>query len=332
MRSALTIGLAALVVAAAAPAQAEDWPASVQGLKVVVPPARGKPAWGSTRISKAVQKHMKDALGELVSPTAFAKAQKKLKLKGKARYSDANLAKAGQAAGAQWVLDLEITKQKWLYTATARLINTETGQEQMNFRSQYYKPTKESADRGFRIAKRTVEKLDTLTREGPLPVIGPIASGQRPSNDPRPLPPPGDIGPEDVGEPPPPEDPLAQRLDGALPPDDGPPPPLEPGGGRPGLRGRPQRGGAPGGGGPGGHRVPPARQRQPVRRGGGGPAPPARGDPTHPERRGRNPGCGHHGRPGARAREPARSGPGRHRQWPAGAGLLAPGHPLLRRG
>jgi hypothetical protein len=217
---------AGLVAVAAPPAQAEEWPASVKGLKVVVPAARGSKAWGSDRITNAVRKHMKEGLGELVNPAAFTKAQQKLKLKGKARNTDENLAKAGQAAGAQWVLDLEITKQKWLYTATARLINTETGQEQMNFRSQYYKPAQEGADRGLRIAKRTVEKLDTLTREGPLPVIGPLAGG-RPGKDPKPLPPPGDLGPEDVGTPPP-ADPLAERLDGALPPEDGPPPPPPP--------------------------------------------------------------------------------------------------------
>ncbi len=210
MRRFFVLGLA-LMLAAPAVASAQDWPTSVRGLKVVIPTARAKRSYGRKVITASVRKTMAAGLGELISPSALKKAQRKLKLRGSKRFSDKNLAKAGRAAGAQWVLDIKVTKKKWLYTATARLINTETGAEQMNFRSQFYKPRKEGKDRGFRIAKRTIEKLDTLTREGPLPALA-GGTQDRPTKDPMAVAPPADLTKDDVGTPPP-ADPLAQRLD-----------------------------------------------------------------------------------------------------------------------
>ncbi len=214
MRRSVVLALA-LACAAPTSAVAEDaWPASVRGLKIVVPTARARRSHGRDRVTKAVRKRMTEALGELVSAKSFSRAQKKLKLRGSARYKDAALAKAGREVGAQWVLDLQISKKKWLYTATARLVNCETGEEQMNFRSQFYKPKQEGRDRGQRIAKRTIEKLDVLTREGPLPAIASKGETDRPGRDPTPTGPPPDLTKDDVGTPPPPPaDPLAQRLD-----------------------------------------------------------------------------------------------------------------------
>lgn len=217
MRSLMALALA-LALGAPSVAEAEEWPASVKGLKVVVPRARGKRAWGRDRVTKAVRKTMKSALGELVSPKALSKAQRKLRLKGSKRYTDKNLARAGREAGAQWVLDVRITKKKWLYTATARLINTETGEEQMNFRSQFYKPSKEGRDRGDRIGKRTVQKLDTLTREGPLPSLKPDDADRPRPGDPVAVAPPTDFSKDDVGTPPP----APPRPDTPRPPDDEP--------------------------------------------------------------------------------------------------------------
>lgn len=60
--------------------------------------------------------------------------------------------------------------------ANAQLINTETGEIQMDFKSGYYKPKEEAADRGERIARTTLEKLATLTSGG----IGAIATAPPP--------------------------------------------------------------------------------------------------------------------------------------------------------
>lgn len=226
MRRSVVLVLA-LVLGTPAVASAEEWPASVRGLKVVVPKARAKKAYGRDAATKAIRKTMAEALGGLVSEADLNKAQKKLKLRGRAALKDENLARAGRQAGAQWVLDVEISKEKWLYTATARLINCETGAEQMNFRAQFYKPNSEARDRGERIAKRTIEKLDVLTREGPLPVILAQGDADRPGKDPTAVAPPSDLTGDDVGTPPPPPvDPLAQRLDDP-PPDSTPPPPSQ---------------------------------------------------------------------------------------------------------
>jgi hypothetical protein len=220
MRRFLVLGLA-LMLTAPAVASAEDWPASVRGLKVVVPVARAKRSHGRKVITDSVRKTMAQGLGELISPKALKKAQRKLKLRGSKRFSDKNLAAAAREAGAQWLLDIKVTKKKWLYTATARLINTETGAEQMNFRSQFYKPKKEGKDRGFRIAKRTIEKLDALTREGPLPALD-GGSQDRPTQQPTAVAPPSDLTKDDVGtQPSGTADPLAQRLDDP-PPDAAP--------------------------------------------------------------------------------------------------------------
>ncbi len=148
-----------LLLPCAASAQ-DDGP--FQGLKIAIPEARGRAAWGRAALSKSLRRTMVEAVGPLVSSRDLRKAQRKLKQNRRQRRSPKGLAAAGQAVGARYVLDVQITKKKWLYTATALLIDTRTGNVEMNFRSEYYKPKKDAADRGERIGKRTILKFEEL--------------------------------------------------------------------------------------------------------------------------------------------------------------------------
>lgn len=208
--------LASLVLAAVLVprvAGAEEWPAAVKGIKVVIPEAKGKKSDGKAQLSGALRRTMTEAVGPLVPSRALEKAQKTLKQK---RTSDpAELAAAGKEAGAQYVLAVEITKKKWLYTAQALLINTQTGQVQMDFRSQFYKPGAEAGDRGTRIAKRAIEKLAELAASGGVST-GPIATQEPP--------PPAPAGLDEKLEDPPPSSGLDEKLDEPPPSDPGTPP------------------------------------------------------------------------------------------------------------
>lgn len=220
---------------APAPAHAEEWPAAIKGLKVVIPEAKGKKADGKSQLSGALRRTMTEAVGPLVPSRALEKAQKNLKQKN--TFEAAALAAAGKEAGAQYVLAVEITKKKWLYTAQALLINTETGQVQMDFRSQFYKPGAEAGDRGTRIAKRAIEKLAELgasggTSTGPVAQQDPPPSGLDEKLDDPPPPvtdeklpdePPPEAPPPPVEEPPPPV--VAENDPPPPPPVELPPPP-----------------------------------------------------------------------------------------------------------
>ena len=145
----------------------EDLPDEIRGVRIVVPAVRGKPSWGSQRLTRALRRDLEKGVGTLVPPKALAAAQKKLKIRGNDRYTDANLARAGKEAGAEYVLSVRIIRKGWLYTAHAVLINADTGEQQMDFRSGYFKPKKEAADRGKRIAKTTLGKIAKLLQEAP---------------------------------------------------------------------------------------------------------------------------------------------------------------------
>lgn len=192
-------------------AHAEEWPAAIKGLKIVIPEAKGKKADGKAQLSGALRRTMTEAVGPLVPSRALEKAQKNLKQKD--TFEAAALAAAGKEAGAQYVLAVEITKKKWLYTAQALLINTETGQVQMDFRSQFYKPAAEAGDRGTRIAKRAIEKLAELGASGDTS-SGPVAQQD---------PPPSGLD-EKLDDPPPPA--TDEKLPDEPPPES--PPPSEP--------------------------------------------------------------------------------------------------------
>jgi hypothetical protein len=179
LSSSLAASSSAHAQEAAAPqtAEPEGWPASVRGLKVVVPDPLGTAAWGGPRLAKALRALVEAPLGGLVPSKSYAAAQKKLKLSGKDALTPEAVARAGKEAGAHYVLTLEVTKKGWLYTAQAILINTENALVQMDFRAQYYKPETEAADRGQRIGKRAVEKMAELIRDGVAPRFGEGATG-----------------------------------------------------------------------------------------------------------------------------------------------------------
>ena len=146
-----------------------DAPAEVKGVKIAVPMARGKSAWGTKHLSKALRRYIKAGTGTIISNKAFQKAQSKLGQKGARRYKTKNLAKAGRRAGADYVLNVKVTKKGWEFTAHAVLINTVNGQIDMDFRSGYFKPKVEGKDRGKRIGKTTLGKIAKLINEGKGP-------------------------------------------------------------------------------------------------------------------------------------------------------------------
>lgn len=155
----------------AAAAQDDPAPESVRGIQIVIPEARGRRAWGRADLSKSLRRTMVQAVGPLVPSRDLDRAQRKLKQRRRQRRRPEGLAAAGKEIGAQFVLDVAITKKGWLYTARALLINTQTGEVQMDFRSQFYKPRKEAGDRGERIGARTIEKLATLIADGAAPAL-----------------------------------------------------------------------------------------------------------------------------------------------------------------
>jgi hypothetical protein len=164
-----SLGFAALALASAltglaTPALAEE--ATLPNVKIVVVDPRQGAAFGGPAVAKALRKKLDVATGKTVPAAAYTKAVKALKLKGSALDDPANIARAGKQAGADYVLTLSVTKKGWLYTANALLINTATGEQQMDFKSGYYKPKQEAADRGERIARVTVEKLTAILAGG----------------------------------------------------------------------------------------------------------------------------------------------------------------------
>ena len=168
----------------------DDFSPDISGIKLVVPQVRGKKSWGRDPLTRSLRENIRDGV-DLLNHEDFRSQQKELRLRGKAAYRAQNLAKAGQAIGADFVLYVRITRQRWLYTATALLIDTESGAEKMNFRSQYYKPKEEAEDRGFRIARRTLQKLVTLMEAGEIltPDDPPV---ERPGSEPLAFIPPAD--------------------------------------------------------------------------------------------------------------------------------------------
>ena len=71
---------------------------------------------------------------------------------------------AGRDRGADYGLVVTVTKNGWKYTAHAILIDCRTRELVMDFRSEYFDPKKETLDRGRRIARTTLEKIEILLR------------------------------------------------------------------------------------------------------------------------------------------------------------------------
>ena len=172
----LFVGLTGLLVSSPAEAATD-----VNEVKIVVPDAKGKKAWGSTRVTKAVRTILRPAIGELISNKKFKKAQKKLRQSGSARFQNEKLAAAGKEVGADYVMKLVVTKKGWEFTARALLISTATGEVDMDFRSAYYNPKTETKDRGGRIAKKALEKIALLISQGKGPPQKAIARAPKPS-------------------------------------------------------------------------------------------------------------------------------------------------------
>lgn len=145
--------------------------------KVAMTRVRGDSTWGAAILQQSLVKALAPAL-DLVQPEAFEAIQRKTTGgRGQpARLSPEGLAAAGRQAGAAYVFTVEIVKRGYLYTAHAELIETSTSAAlRMDFRSGYYRPASEAADRGERIAKKTVEKIALLL--APPPAVRTSSSG-----------------------------------------------------------------------------------------------------------------------------------------------------------
>jgi hypothetical protein len=178
----VSLVIMALLLGPSAWAQDEPLP-KLEGLELIVVPATGDPSWGASWFTRALRDQMVEAIGPLVPYEALQKAQKELRITGLLRFEPENLARAGKKAGAQYVLSTRITKTGWLYTAQTILVNTESGEVQMDFRSGYYKPRTEAADRGLRTARTTIKKLAILLEEkaAPPPTSATMPPAEEPS-------------------------------------------------------------------------------------------------------------------------------------------------------
>jgi len=156
-----------------------DIPPEVQGIKIAVPMARGKSAWGTKQVTKSLRKFIARGTGALISNKKLSRAQKNLGHTGSKKYKQKKLAVAGRSAGADYVLMVRVTKKGWAYTAHAILINTVNGNTDMDFRSAYFKPKEEGPDRGIRIGKTTLGKIAKLIAEdqGPPRLLAKQSSG-----------------------------------------------------------------------------------------------------------------------------------------------------------
>jgi hypothetical protein len=122
---------------------------------------------GSTGWEQILQNKLASTLGaqlDLVSPTAFEDFQRRT-TGGRGqptRFSNEGLAVAGRAAGAEYVLSVEIKRIGYLFRAHAILVRTSSISVKMDFTAGYYRPSTEAADRADRIAQKTIAKLIAL--------------------------------------------------------------------------------------------------------------------------------------------------------------------------
>jgi hypothetical protein len=86
-------------------------------------------------------------------------------------FSQEACAAVGRAVGAAYVLTIDLSRTGYLYTAHAQLVSTASAAISMDFRSGYYRPEIEAADRGERIARKAVSKIALLA--APQDAIGP---------------------------------------------------------------------------------------------------------------------------------------------------------------
>lgn len=130
-------------------------------------------------MTRALRREL-ESFGTQISEEVFVAKGNELGIRGADRWSLANIAKAGKASGAHYVLFTSISKRGWLYTGRAILVNCATGGVDMDFRSDYYKPDSEAADRGRRIGRKSREKLELLVGTQGLPALTPVADAAEP--------------------------------------------------------------------------------------------------------------------------------------------------------
>ena len=157
---------------------------SLSSLRVSVLTTRGQSRWGTANITRGIEREFGAAFDDLVPEGEIFAAAGRLGIAKRNRHTIENIAKAGAAAGVQYVLRTTVTKQGWLYTARALLVNCTTGQVDMDFRSAYYKPRDETLDRGQRIGRKAVQKLGILLKAGALVAAAPKPPTEAPMKPP----------------------------------------------------------------------------------------------------------------------------------------------------
>ncbi|MFO0726308.1 MAG: hypothetical protein U1E65_21160 [Myxococcota bacterium] len=157
-RALALVGL--LTLASAADAEPLD-------VRVAVAHVRGNALWGADSLYKALLDALKAEV-IVVDPNLYARGEAATTgRRGQpTRVSNEGVAAAGKYTGASYVLVVEILKSGFLYTAHATLVNTANAEVQMDFRSGYYRPQAEAADRGGRIAQKAAAKI-RLLKNGP---------------------------------------------------------------------------------------------------------------------------------------------------------------------
>ncbi|MBK8012207.1 MAG: hypothetical protein IPK13_12735 [Deltaproteobacteria bacterium] len=175
--------LSAVLSGAPAPERFEDPNGEVRDVRIVVPTATGRAAFGTQALTKSLRKTLGAHIDGLVPSKRLQAAQRRLGVRGAGAQRTENLAKAARAIRAEYVLKVDVTREGWKYTARARLIRAEDGEVAMDFRSEFFRPRKEAADRGRRIGRRTLEQILALRRgEGP-PGLAQDADNFEPSGD-----------------------------------------------------------------------------------------------------------------------------------------------------
>lgn len=154
-----------LLTAIPATALAQATPsAAVKKLRIAVPTALGSATHGTVKLTRTLRTTLADGVAEVIPDAAFEAAQKKLGVRSISLESKAEAAKIGKELGADYVLLVGVSKKRNVHTAHAVLVNSQTAEVQMDFRSEYINVATDAEDRGIRIANKTIGKLEILLK------------------------------------------------------------------------------------------------------------------------------------------------------------------------
>ncbi len=174
-----TLALVALLIGASDESQQPSQPPLKGKVSIVVPQVLGPPSARPRALGRSLRKNLRKGLGKLVPTSKLRRAQRRLRQPRSYQRTHAAMGSAGQLIGAEYVLRVRIRKIGWQYKARAVLIRSRDRTTVMDFVSGYFRPGDDAADRGRRIARKTLEKLELLRapqeEAPPPPEPGPTA-------------------------------------------------------------------------------------------------------------------------------------------------------------